>query len=137
VKTNILIVGVKAVFPDKLLAYNLSPSFNWDAAGMNDQEIETFIWELGKLGFVWQFITLGGFHSTALIVDKFAKDFKVRGMLAYVQNIQREERNNQVETLQHQKWSGANFVDELLKTVQGGLASTAAMGKEATESQFK
>lgn len=55
--------GVKAAHPWAKLAYNLSPSFNWDAAGMTDKEMETFVWDLGKLGFVWQFITLAGFHS--------------------------------------------------------------------------
>ncbi|KAG0481532.1 hypothetical protein HPP92_012390 [Vanilla planifolia] len=58
-------------------------------------------------------------------------------MLAYVERIQREERNNGVETLAHQKWSGANYYDRYLKTVQGGISSTAAMGKGVTEEQFK
>ena len=49
--------GVHTVFPDKWLAYNLSPSFNWEAAGLTDRDMEAYIWELGKLGFVWQFIT--------------------------------------------------------------------------------
>ncbi|KAI3639668.1 hypothetical protein MIR68_002362 [Amoeboaphelidium protococcarum] len=128
--------GVLAKNPHKMLAYNLSPSFNWDAAGMNDQQIETFIKDLGKLGIVWQFITLGGFHSNALGVDLFARDYAKRGMLAYVEGIQRKERENGVETLQHQKWSGANYYDEMIKVVQGGVASTAAMGKGVTESQF-
>jgi isocitrate lyase len=52
--------GVHRVHPEVMLAYNLSPSFNWDAAGMSDKEIGSFIWDLAKLGFVWQFITLGG-----------------------------------------------------------------------------
>ena len=50
--------GVHAVYPGKWLCYNLSPSFNWDAAGLGDKEMESFVWELGKLGFVWQFITV-------------------------------------------------------------------------------
>ncbi|CAG8772217.1 4462_t:CDS:2, partial [Acaulospora morrowiae] len=58
------------------------------------------------------------------------------GMLAYVQGIQRQERANGVETLQHQTWSGANYYDSLIKTVQGGISSTAAMGKGVTEDQF-
>lgn len=128
--------GVLAKHPKQMLAYNLSPSFNWDSAGMTDQEIEHFIQELGKLGFVWQFITLGGFHSNSLGIDNFAKDYAQKGMLAYVHGIQRQERKNKVETLAHQSWSGAGYVDEMIKTVQGGWASTAAMGKESTETQF-
>jgi isocitrate lyase len=128
--------GVLAKRPYAMLAYNLSPSFNWDAAGMNDQQIRDFVFELGRLGFCWQFITLAGFHSDALAIDTFARDYAERGMLAYVAGIQRQERAHGVETLAHQKWSGAHYVDSLIKTVQGGVASTAAMGKGVTEDQF-
>ncbi|CAN4104804.1 unnamed protein product [Withania somnifera] len=96
-----------------------------------------FIPKIAKLGYCWQFITLAGFHADALIVDTFAKDFARRGMLAYVERIQREERNNGVDTLAHQKWSGANYYDRVLRTVQGGITSTAAMGKGVTEEQFE
>lgn len=129
--------GVKAHYPDILLAYNLSPSFNWDAANMTEMQMQNFIPDLAKLGYVWQFITLAGFHGNSLITDMFAKDFVNRGMLAYVQNIQRQERVHGIETLAHQKWSGANYFDHFLKTVQGGFSATAAMGKGVTEEQFK
>lgn len=121
--------GVKAVCPETMLAYNLSPSFNWDAAGMTDLEMQEFIPKLASLGFCWQFITLAGFHGNALIADTFARDFAERGMLAYAEDIQRQERKFGVETLAHQKWSGANYYDQLMKTVTGGISSTAAMGK--------
>lgn len=129
--------GVKSRQPEMMLAYNLSPSFNWDASGMTDHEMMDFIPKIAKLGFCWQFITLAGFHADALVVDTFAKDYAKRGMLAYVERIQREERSNGVDTLAHQKWSGANYYDRVLRTVQGGITSTAAMGKGATEEQFK
>lgn len=121
--------GVKSMHPEIMLAYNLSPSFNWDASGMTDGQMKEFIPRIAKLGYCWQFITLAGFHADALVIDTFAKDFARRGMLAYVERIQREERNNGVDTLAHQKWSGANYYDKYLKTVQGGISSTAAMGK--------
>lgn len=121
--------GVKSAHPEIMLAYNLSPSFNWDASGMTDEQMRDFIPRIARLGFCWQFITLAGFHADALVIDTFAKDFARRGMLAYVERIQREERNNGVDTLAHQKWSGANYYDRVLKTVQGGISSTAAMGK--------
>ncbi|KAG0164006.1 isocitrate lyase 1 [Apophysomyces sp. BC1034] len=129
--------GVLAASPDSLLSYNLSPSFNWDAAGMTDKDIGSFINQLGELGFVWQFITLGGLHANALVTATFAKSFKEQGMLGYVNNVQRKERENDVDVLQHQKWAGANYVDELLKVVTGGVAATAAMGEGVTEDQFK
>ncbi|OAY33140.1 isocitrate lyase [Manihot esculenta] len=129
--------GVKSMHPEIMLAYNLSPSFNWDASGMTDEQMKDFIPRIARLGFCWQFITLGGFHAEALVTDTFASDYARRGILAYVERIQREERNNGVDTLAHQKWSGANFYDRYLKTVQGGISSTAAMGKGVTEEQFK
>ncbi|KAG9289261.1 hypothetical protein G9A89_007506 [Geosiphon pyriformis] len=129
--------GVLSKHPDVWLAYNLSPSFNWDAAGLKDIQIRSFISDLGQLGFVWQFITLGGLHSNALGIDVFARNYAKEGMLAYISGIQRLERKNGVEVLQHQTWSGANYYDSLIKIVQGGIASTAAMGKGVTEDQFK
>lgn len=121
--------GMRSKYPQMLLGYNLSPSFNWDASGMSDIEMRDFIPKIAQLGYVWQFITVGGLHSNALITSTFARDFANRGMLAYVERIQREERNNGVDTLAHQKWAGANYYDRYLKTIQGGVASTAAMGK--------
>ena len=128
--------GVRQAFPDQMLAYNLSPSFNWDASGMTDQQIANFCDDLGRLGYVWQFITLAGFHSNGLIVTKLARDYGSEGMLAYVKNIQREERKNKVELLTHQKWSGAELMDQMINVASGGVSSTAAMGAGVTEDQF-
>lgn len=120
-----------------MLAYNLSPSFNWDAAGMNDEQIRSFMDELGRAGFTWQFITLAGFHGNGLQTTEFARAFAKDRMLAYVNNIQRVERKVGAETLTHQKWSGAEYVDEMLKTVTSGLVSTTAMQAGNTEAQFQ
>ncbi|KAF8610032.1 isocitrate lyase icl [Ceratobasidium sp. AG-I] len=128
--------GVHAIRPGHWLAYNLSPSFNWDAAGLGEKEMKDYVWQLGKLGFVWQFITLGGLHSNAYISELFAKAFASEGMKAYVELIQRRERDIGCDVLTHQKWSGADYVDSLLMTATGGISSTAAMGKGVTESQF-
>jgi isocitrate lyase len=127
---------VRAAAPHQMLAYNNSPSFNWDASGMTEAQMETFIWDLAKLGYCWQFITLAGFHCDALSIDNFAKDYSKRGMAAYVQMIQREERKNGVETLTHQKWSGSELVDLMGNIVSGGLSSTGIMSAGVTESQF-
>ncbi|THG96162.1 hypothetical protein EW026_g5622 [Hermanssonia centrifuga] len=128
--------GVHTVYPQQWLAYNLSPSFNWDAAGLGTDDMKAYVWELGKLGFVWQFITLAGLHSNAYINDLFARSFATEGMKAYVEIIQRKEREIGCDVLTHQKWSGADYMDNLMKTVTGGVSSTAAMGKGVTESQF-
>jgi isocitrate lyase len=128
--------SVKSVYAWAKFAYNLSPSFNWDAAGMNEDEIASFQDDLGVEGYVWQFITLAGFHCDSLQIDLFSKAFAESKMLAYVQMIQRKEREHKVETLTHQKWSGAEFMDALTQTVTGGLSSTCALQKGNTESQF-
>ena len=128
--------SVLKVHPEKLLAYNLSPSFNWDAAGMSDGDMISYTKRLGAFGFCWQFITLAGFHLNSLATDSFAKDLKEKGILAYVESIQREERLRNVETLEHQKWSGANLYDNFIKSVQGGYSSTTSMGTGVTEKQF-
>jgi len=128
--------GVRSVVPHQMLAYNLSPSFNWDASGMTDAQMQTYIWDLAKLGFCWQFITLAGFHSDALGIDNFAKDYAERGMAAYVQTIQREERKNGVETLTHQKWSGSEIVDEMGNIISSGTSSTGINSAGVTEKQF-
>merc|ERR1719446_1943905 len=127
---------VRAAVPHQMLAYNLSPSFNWDSAGMTDSQMQSFIWDLAKLGFVWQFITLAGFHSDALGIDLFARDYAKRGMAAYVQLIQRQEREHGVETLTHQKWSGSEIVDEAGNIISGGTSSTGIMSSGVTETQF-
>jgi isocitrate lyase len=128
--------GVRKVHPHQMLAYNLSPSFNWDSSGMSDQQLARFNDDLGKLGYVWQFITLAGFHSNGLVITKLARSFGDRGMLAYVQDIQRQERNEKIELLTHQKWSGAELVDQMVNVASGGVSSTAAMGAGVTEAQF-
>jgi len=127
---------VHAAVPHQMLSYNLSPSFNWDASGMTDAQMESFIWDLAKLGYCWQFITLAGFHCNALSIDLFAKDYAKRGAAAYVQLIQREERKHGVETLTHQKWSGSEIVDEAGKIISGGTSSTGIMSAGVTETQF-
>ncbi|KAN0108561.1 isocitrate lyase-like protein [Hyaloscypha variabilis] len=127
--------GVHAVYPEQKLAYNLSPSFNWKSAMSRDEQT-TYIERLSKLGYCWQFITLAGLHTTALISDQFAKAYSKNGMRAYGELVQEPEMEGGVDVVKHQKWSGANYVDELLKMVQGGVSSTSAMGKGVTEDQF-
>lgn len=128
--------GVHAAWPEQKLAYNLSPSFNWKKAMPRDEQ-ETYIKRLGALGYSWQFITLAGLHTTALITDTFAKAYAKQGMRAYGELVQEPEMANGIDVVTHQKWSGANYVDNMLKMVSGGVSSTAAMGKGVTEDQFK
>ncbi|KAK4113612.1 isocitrate lyase and phosphorylmutase [Canariomyces notabilis] len=127
--------GVHAVWPEQKLAYNLSPSFNWKTAMSRDEQ-ETYIRRLAKLGYCWQFITLAGLHTTALISDRFARAYAEQGMRAYGELVQEPEMDLGIDVVKHQKWSGAAYVDELQKMVTGGVSSVAAMGKGVTEDQF-
>jgi len=126
---------VKADCPYKLLAYNLSPSFNWSAAGMSNQDIANFCADLGKMGYAWQFITLAGFHMNALASEKFSKDYSERKMLAFVDKVQRKEEKYGVDQLTHQRWSGAELADRQVVLVSND-STTTATGGESTEHQF-
>lgn len=128
--------GVKKACPQAMLAYNLSPSFNWSSANMTDQEIAEYQNRLGEMGYVWQFITLAGFHLNSLAADLFAKDFETRKMLSYVEKIQRPENQNKVETLTHQKWSGVDLIDAQVSVVQQGLSFVLSTSTGTTEVQF-
>lgn len=129
--------GIQKQFPEKFLAYNLSPSFNWDKFGLKDEEIASFQDELGKLGYVWQFITLAGFHGDALFASTFSKDFAQRKMLAYVETIQRKERELKVKALTHQTWSGVELIGSQQDAATENRTSTGAHGLNSTEHQFK
>lgn len=128
---------VRASHPGKGLVYNLSPSFNWMAHGFTDKTLKSFIWDLAREGFVLQLISLAGLHSTATISNELAKGFKDDGMLAYVNLVQRREKELGVDVLTHQKWSGAKYIDGILGAIQSGSSSSKSMGEGNTESQFE
>lgn len=123
-------------FPGKWLVYNLSPSFNWSAHGYSDSDLKNFVWDLAKSGFVFQLISLAGLHSTGAMTAELSTRFKTDGMLAYVELVQRKEKEIGCDVLTHQKWSGAAYVDRMLQTVSSGSSATQAMGADSTETQF-
>lgn len=121
--------GIHAISPHVLLSYNLSPSFNWDAQKMSEDDFENFIPNLASMGYCWQFITLAGFHMDALISEVFTKNFEKTGMLAFVQYIQRKEKSEGVDQLLHQKWSGANLKDREVELASNHKVSTLSNQK--------
>ncbi|KAH0002217.1 isocitrate lyase 2, partial [Aureobasidium melanogenum] len=127
---------IREVHPGKKLVYNLSPSFNWMGHGFSEGQLKNFIWDLGKEGFVLQLISLAGLHSTATISNELAKGFKTDGMLAYVNLVQRRERELGCDVLTHQKWSGASYLDGILGSIQSGSSSSKSMGEGNTEGSF-
>lgn len=99
---------IREKHPGKGLVYNLSPSFNWMGHGFSNETLKSFIWDIAKHGFVLQLISLAGLHSTATISNELSKAFKDEGMLAYVNLVQKREKELGVDVLTHQKWSGAD-----------------------------
>lgn len=128
--------AVRAVHPGKGLVYNLSPSFNWMAHGFTPETLKSFIWDIAKEGFVVQLVSLAGLHSTATISNELATRFKKEGMSAYVEVVQKREKELGVDVLTHQKWSGANYVDAILGHIQSGSSGSKSMGAGNTEGQF-
>jgi len=112
--------AIHAEFPSKMLAYNLSPSFNWDTTGMSEQEMKRFPDELGKLGFVFNFITYGG--------------HQIDGMLSLAR-LQRKFRLLESPYRTPQTLAGGPRLDAALMASSGGTAATKAMGKGSTQHQ--
>ncbi|PNP45112.1 hypothetical protein TGAMA5MH_03163 [Trichoderma gamsii] len=128
--------AVRSANPGKSLVYNLSPSFNWMAHGFSEEKLKSFIWDIAKEGFTLQLISLAGLHSTATITNELAKKFKTDGMKAYVEIVQRREKELGCDVLTHQKWSGASYIDGILGAIQSGNSSSRSMGEGNTEGQF-
>jgi len=125
---------VHAKFPEKMLAYNLSPSFNWDSTGMNDDELRRFPEELGKMGFVFNFITYGGHQIDGLAAEEFALALRQDGMLALAR-VQRKLRLVESPYRTPQTLVGGPRLDAALAASSGRTATTKAMGKGSTQHQ--
>ncbi|RMY28690.1 hypothetical protein D0865_15701 [Hortaea werneckii] len=120
----------------KKLVYNLSPSFNWSAHGFSASDLQSFIPNLAQHGFVLQLISLAGLHSTATISAELARGFRQEGMKAYVELVQRREKELGVDVLTHQKWSGAAYLDGVLGAIQAGSSGSRSLGAGNTEGSF-
>jgi len=129
--------GVHTEFPGKMLAYNCSPSFNWEKH-LDRESIGTFQRELAAMGYKFQFVTLAGFHALNFGMFQLARDYRERGMLAYSQLQQTEfaaEPQGYTAT-KHQREVGTGYFDLVREIVTGGEASTAAMAGSTEEAQF-
>jgi len=126
--------AIHAEYPDKMLAYNLSPSFNWDTTGMSDEEMRRFPEELGKLGYVFNFITYGGHQIDGLAAEDFATALRQDGMLALAR-LQRKLRLLESPYRTPQTLVGGPRLDGALMASTGHTAATTAMGKGSTQVQ--
>jgi isocitrate lyase len=126
--------AIHAQYPGKMLAYNLSPSFSWDTTGMSDEEMKRFPEELGKLGYVFNFITYGGHQIDGLAAEEFATALKQDGMLALAR-LQRKFRLLESPYRTPQTLVGGPRLDAALMASSGRTAATKAMGKGSTQFQ--
>ena len=120
-------------FPGKLLAYNCSPSFNWNK-NLTEKEIATFQKEIGNMGYKFQFITLAGFHAQNYAIFDLAKKYKQYGMAAY-SRLQQKEFDSEKEgytATKHQREVGTSYFDAVSNAISSGESSTTAM-KDSTE----
>jgi isocitrate lyase len=129
--------AIHAKFPGKLLAYNCSPSFNWEKH-LGKETIAKFQKELEKMGYKYQFVTLAGFHALNHSMFTLAKDYNETGMAAYsaLQQAEFDETANGFTAVKHQREVGTGYFDKVSQVISGGNASTLALEGSTEEEQF-
>jgi isocitrate lyase len=130
--------AIQKSHPGKLMAYNCSPSFNWEA-NIDQGTIAKFQRELGAMGYKFQFVTLAGFHSLNHGMFELARGYKDRGMAAYSELQQGEfaAEAHGYSATRHQREVGTGYFDEVAMTISGGQSSTTALADSTEAAQFK
>ncbi|MDQ2911340.1 MAG: isocitrate lyase [Actinomycetota bacterium] len=130
--------AIHAEHPDKLLAYNCSPSFNW-RAHLDDRTIARFQRELGAMGYRFQFVTLAGFHALNAAMFELARGYCAEGMSAYVrlQELEFKLEEHGYTATRHQREAGAGYFDLIAEAVSGGESSTLALRGSTEAAQFR
>jgi isocitrate lyase len=130
--------AIHAKYPEKMLAYNCSPSFNWRKK-LDEETIARFQPELARMGYKFQFVTLAGFHALNLSMFELARGYKVAGMTAY-SRLQEKEFSSETqfgyEAVKHQRFVGTGYFDQVQQVISGGLASTTALTGSTEDEQF-
>jgi len=129
--------AIHAEFPNKMLSYNCSPSFNWKK-NLDDATIAKFQRELGAMGYKFQFVTLAGFHSLNMGMFDLAGEYSREGMAAYSRLQEKEfaaEASGYTAT-RHQREVGTGYFDEVSKVITAGKASTLALSESTEAAQF-
>jgi isocitrate lyase len=129
--------AIRAKYPDKMLAYNCSPSFNWKK-NLDDATIAAFQRELGAMGYKFQFITLAGFHSLNYSMFNLAHGYARGGMSAFVELQEAEfaAAEKGFTAVKHQREVGTGYFDAVTTTVQGAQSSTTALRHSTEDEQF-
>ena len=130
--------ALKKEYPEQLLAYNCSPSFNWKKK-LDDNQIAKFQKELGAMGYKFQFITLAGFHALNYSMFELAKGYNEKQMTAYVKLQEAEfaaEQDGYTAT-KHQREVGTGYFDTVTQVITGGSSSVTALTGSTEEEQFE
>jgi isocitrate lyase len=130
--------AIHAKYPEKMLAYNCSPSFNWRKK-IDEETIARFQPELARMGYKFQFVTLAGFHALNLSMFELARQYKQTGMTAYSALQEKEfasEREHGYLAAKHQRFVGTGYFDQVQQVISGGLASTVALADSTEAEQF-
>ncbi len=124
-------------YPGKLLAYNCSPSFNWNS-NLSDRKIARFQKELAAMGYRFQFVTLAGFHALNHSMFRLARGYRKQGMSAYasLQECEFADATHGYTAVRHQHEVGTGYFDEVAKLIGGGEASTLALESSTEAAQF-
>ena len=130
--------AIQKAHPGKMMAYNCSPSFNWEAK-LDKATIAKFQREIGAMGYKFQFVTLAGFHALNYSMFQLAHGYRDRGMAAYSELQQAEFAAEKIgyEATRHQREVGTGYFDLVANTLSGGQSSTTAMGESTETAQFK
>lgn len=129
--------AVKDVYPEQLLAYNCSPSFNW-RKNLDDATIAKFQKELGAMGYKYQFITLAGVHNMWNSMFNLAHEYAREDMTAYVrlQDQEFSDADKGYTFVAHQQEVGTGYFDDMTQVIQGGSSSVTALTGSTEEEQF-
>jgi isocitrate lyase len=130
--------AIHARYPNKMLAYNCSPSFNW-RKNLDEATIARFQPELARMGYKFQFVTLAGFHALNLSMFELSRAYKLAGMSAYSRLQEKEfsrETQYGYEAVKHQRFVGTGYFDQVQQVISGGLASTMALAESTEAEQF-
>src|SRR5947207_8734711 len=130
--------NVRAKFPDKLLAYNCSPSFNWKKK-LDSASVAKFQRELGAMGYKFQFVTLAGFHALSASMFNLARDYRDRGMAAYavLQEAEFAAERDGYSATKHQREVGTGYFDFFAQIIADGTSPTAALDGSTAAEQFR
>ena len=129
--------AIRRDHPEKMLAYNCSPSFNW-RKNLDNATIGRFQRELGAMGYKFQFVTLAGFHALNFSMFQLARAYAEKGMSAYseLQQSEFKAESTGYTATRHQREVGTGYFDEVLQVISGGTGSTLALEGSTEKAQL-